>query len=391
MIVIVLLAFAAAFLISAFVIGFVAQPEGGTVHQRVSAWTEIFDFKGNIQNAEKCSPHVWDYGVCLKCGEICTHPAHDKETHICPDCGSSVCHEYENLVCTVCGKQFEFELSSVDSNSIYGTGRQGSVETLTYLTKNYNTGSQEPIKKQMEVYLPYGYNEDEKYNVIFLIPGTDGKYTYWLTENHGYRFPDGDVDAVCLKTVLDNMIAGGLCKPVIVVSLTYYLNDFYRGKGDDYERDSLQLTYEFPQDILPAVISKYSTYAEGTDTAGISKVRNHFAVIGVSAGSVITAEAALKNNNDIFGYYGIISGCRTNADDILNSIASKGERIWYLVACAGENDSNREKTKELFDGLSGNGIVDNSNSAYLEIEGAGHEDRVWFTGIYNCLQIFFTN
>ena len=72
----------------------------------------------------------------------------------------------------------------------------GTLEELVYETKAYATDGRSVTKRAL-VYLPYGYDPDKNYNILYLMHGTGDDENYWL-QTHVYN-----------KTMLDNMIAPG--------------------------------------------------------------------------------------------------------------------------------------------------------------------------------------
>ena len=133
----------------------------------------------------------------------------------------------------------------------------GTLEELIYETKAYGTDSR-TLNKRALVYLPYGYDESEKYNILYLMHGTGDDENYWLSTHETN------------KTMLDNMIARGDIEPLIIVTPTFYVEDDLKDTGLD------PLTYSFREelrnDLMPAVESKYSTWAETADAEGFAQI-----------------------------------------------------------------------------------------------------------------------
>lgn len=140
----------------------------------------------------------------------------------------------------------------------------GTVVRLDYSTDAY--GAEQ--LGWVNVYLPYGYDENgtERYDIIYFLHGTNETQDSLI----------GDEKA---KNALDNMIEVGIVKPVIMVFPTYYY---------DYENRAIDMTAfskkEMRNDIMPAVESKYRTYAETADEAGFVASRDHRAFSGFSRG-----------------------------------------------------------------------------------------------------------
>lgn len=172
----------------------------------------------------------------------------------------------------------------------------GRIVELTYDTRAYATDSR-AVQKRALVYLPYGYDSEAQYNILYLMHGTGQDETSWFTELDGAN-----------KSMLDHLIASGEIEPLIVVTPTFYTQN-------DCADDLDQLTYAFADelrnDLMPAVESTYSTYAESIDDAGFSASRSHRAFAGLSRGSVTACHSALCNNLDFFANFGLFSAYRT--------------------------------------------------------------------------------
>ena len=89
------------------------------------------------------------------------------------------------------------------------------------------------------------------------------------------------------KNILDWMIEQGDCRPVIVVSPTWDKDNRAKDWGESCEEIAVFYN-EYENDLIPAVESRFSTYAETTDRVGIVASRDHRAFGGFSLGSVTT-------------------------------------------------------------------------------------------------------
>lgn len=134
--------------------------------------------------------------------------------------------------------------------------QQGNLQKITYNTWESFTYDQKSQKltKEAWVYVPYGYDENKKYNVFYLSHGG------WSNET---TIMGTDKDPHSFKNVLDHAIEDGKIKPLIIVLPTY--NNTSKEDSGDYSL-AIQLTNQFHNeivnDLIPAVESKYSTYAE---------------------------------------------------------------------------------------------------------------------------------
>lgn len=187
----------------------------------------------------------------------------------------------------------------------------GTVEKLEYDTyyyafdaKNGDALSHEtPVTKSCYVYLPYGYDPAEKYDILYLLHGAGGDETSWFAtvDNHNMT----EVGQGTAVHILDNLIAKGEARPCIVVTPTFYtLQNVRKYKKVGGEIDGF--AYELA-DIINAVESRYSTYAEGTSREELTASRDHRAFAGLSMGSMTTWRVAIAQNLDIFSWFGNMS------------------------------------------------------------------------------------
>ena len=201
----------------------------------------------------------------------------------------------------------------------------GTVEELTYQTKAYATDQRE-VEKTAYVDLPAGYDPDTQYNILYLLHGTGDTERAWLVE-HSEN-----------KDMVDQLIAQGVIEPLIIVTPTFYVEDDCAGDLD-------QLTYSFAQelrnDLMPAVESRYSTYAATCDEQGFAESRDHRAFAGLSRGAVTIYHSVLCGSLDYFSWFGTFSGSRTSADYFRETIQSEdfGDYpIHYLYVSSGTLD-----------------------------------------------------
>lgn len=151
-------------------------------------------------------------------------------------------------------------------------------------------------RRHMSVYLPYGYDKDKtkRYPVLYLLHGSGGDEKSWLELGRAAQ-------------ILDNMIASGQCKPMIVVMPNGNV-DVAAAPGDDPDypdakpygnyMSSMMGGFEssFMDEIVKYVDSNYRTVAD----------RDHRAIAGLSLGGLHTLFVSL-NNPDDFGYVGLFS------------------------------------------------------------------------------------
>ena len=155
----------------------------------------------------------------------------------------------------------------------------GTVVRLDYTTDKYG----ETLNQWANIYLPYGYDEGTRYDIIYFCHGTNETHESYI----------GDEKA---KNALDNMIEVGVARPFIMVFPTYYYD--YANRAINMEA----FVREVREDLMPAVESQYSTYAETADEEGFAASREHRAFAGYSRGSYATWHMFL-HNLDYAKYY----------------------------------------------------------------------------------------
>lgn len=139
--------------------------------------------------------------------------------------------------------------------------------------------------KYAEVYLPYGYDGNDKqqrYNVVYLFHGGGDNFTSFFTDPRG---------TTPLNNILDGLIADGKMEPVIVVCPTYY--DEIRPDHNSVSLSGAQekckkFAGEMVKHIIPAVGKKYNTYLRKFTSDAIRATRAHRAAGGFSMGALTT-------------------------------------------------------------------------------------------------------
>ncbi len=172
---------------------------------------------------------------------------------------------------------------------------RGKVDKLFYETVNYTNN--EKMEKYCYVYTPYGYDPEKQYDVWYYCHGG-----HELADK--YLFDNGDRNA--LKCFLDNLIERGEIRPLIVVAPCFYLNNTVSDDQDPVELSKAYPT-EFVNSIMPAVESRYHTFAKSTDRQGLRESRDHRYISGWSMGSSCTWFSVMQAL-DCFRHIAITSG-----------------------------------------------------------------------------------
>ena len=238
-----------------------------------------------------------------------------------------------------------------------------------------------------------GYDPSEKYDVMILVHGTGGTETYWLLDAQQIIPEPGF--GVTTRELLDKAMNSGWCRKMIVATPCFYRDGSNR---DDFERkrDEEQFLLELQNDILPALVNTYSTYASGPSREEISAARNHFAYAGLSLGSIYVYTSVMRECLDLFAWFGCFSG--SEAREYMNALiaALNSEEyahypILYFYNSAGGSDSmfaeHRDDYRKLVAAVPA--LTDGKNAAFTEIRAASHSYKAWGTGLYNFLRVVF--
>ena len=161
---------------------------------------------------------------------------------------------------------------------------RGTIERVRYTTHNPEG---EVREKYANVYLPYGYdpNGEKRYNVLYLMHGGGGNPDAWL-------------DCSMVKNMLDYCFFEKEAEPFIVVFPSFYKEQISR-IGKPVAAVEWQKVQDFiPEtvsELLPAVESRYRSFAESVDEAGLCASRAHRGFGGFSMGSCTTWYQFLRN------------------------------------------------------------------------------------------------
>ena len=167
----------------------------------------------------------------------------------------------------------------------------GKVEQLWYPS----SFSADMKQRRLSVYTPAEYvqNSQKHYPVLYLLHGTGGDEVAWL-------------DMGRLAQIMDNMIASGKAKPMIVVMPNGIADldaapgqsPYMQGKASHMNMSSWMGRTEaaFPKEVMPFIENRYRTLTD----------KSHRAIAGLSMGGM-HAMAISANNPDLFDYVGLFS------------------------------------------------------------------------------------
>ena len=228
------------------------------------------------------------------------------------------------------------ELAEIPTEYYATADEQGTLAELQYDT--YESFSYEdatrPLQKRAIVYLPYGYSEEENYNIVYMMHGG------WSDETTTLGTPSAPS---AFKNVIDNAIQNGAFAPLIIVCPTYN-NTNENGQDSDNYSLALQLTRnyhsELINDLIPAAESRYSGYAESASAQDLIAAREHRAFMGFSMGSVTTWRT-FEYCLDYFRYFFPSSGAITSDGEYMDNIVESSgydDGDFFIWGMSGTND-----------------------------------------------------
>jgi enterochelin esterase family protein len=151
----------------------------------------------------------------------------------------------------------------------------GAVAEITYHSKSLNRF------RRMHVYTPPGYESGKgKYPIFYLLHGAFDCDDSWTTVGRA-------------GFILDNLIASGKAKPMVVVMPAGHTGPFNFGQGLPSVNPFIE---DFVHDIIPYVESHYRVYTN----------RKNRAIAGLSMGGGHTL-TMLVRHMEKFGYVGVFS------------------------------------------------------------------------------------
>jgi enterochelin esterase family protein len=155
----------------------------------------------------------------------------------------------------------------------------GAIAEWNYSSKTLNR------TRRAHIYTPPGYESGRgEFPVFYLLHGAMDSDASWSTVGRA-------------GLILDNLIAAGKAKPMIVVMPMGHTGPFsFGGGGGGFMEQMKQFRDDFINDLRPQIEQRYRI-AEG---------RQNRAIAGLSMGGAQTLDVMMKSLGD-FGYYGVFS------------------------------------------------------------------------------------
>lgn len=279
------------------------------------------------------------------------------------------------------------ELAVIPQEYFQPAAQQGTLVDLyydTYESFSYHEQS-EPLQKHAVVYLPYGYSEDQEYDVFYLMHGG------WSDETTTLGTPQSPA---AFKNVIDHAIAVGELRPLIIVCPTYN-NTNENGRDSDNFSLAMRLTENYPNelinDLIPAVEGTYSTYAASIRQDDLIASRDHRGFGGFSMGSVTTWRT-FQYGLDYFHYFLPMScGTSLNEEEIFAAAAGHAPDDYFVFVMTGTDDFAYSYDQDRTDLMRASryfsdvDVSDTGNFAFHVKEGYSHDGTAAMEYTYNGL------
>lgn len=259
------------------------------------------------------------------------------------------------------------------SEVMTGMKNGGTVSKITYSSRDY-TGDGAEVTKHAVVYLPAGYDETEKYDLLILCHGIGGHENEW-----------GFMNPFCIgKNLIDHLIEDGTIRPLIVVMPNGRSTADYANTSMNNAPSFYTFGQELRNDLLPWIDEHYATF--GT--------REHRAMAGLSMGGMQTINIGLCECLDLFSAFGAFSAAPTSytASQISAELTKQGDfpiRLFYSICGTEDGIAYGSASQAAAHLPEYTDKLDSGNWIWQECAG-GHDFNIWNLGLYNFLRALET-
>ncbi|MBI5384727.1 MAG: esterase [Verrucomicrobia bacterium] len=231
--------------------------------------------------------------------------------------------------------------------------------------------------RRANVYTPPDYDKHSgtRYPVLYLQHGAGENERGWVEQGRA-------------NFILDNLLAAGKARPMIVVVDTGYAarpagaappTSSTRTPGPTSAFEEVMLS-----ELIPMIDSTYRTLAD----------REHRAMAGLSMGSMQTLQITLKHL-DQFAWIGAMSGpprqgfdVKTAYDGVFGDASAFNQKVKLLWLGAGTAEEQIHKnTLAMHEALAKAGI----KSAFFSSQGTDHEWQTWCRSLHDLAPRLFRN
>ena len=234
----------------------------------------------------------------------------------------------------------------------------GEVQDFNYSSKSIG------LERRALVYLPPGYDDStETYPVLYLLHGAGGDERNWIDRQQAH-------------IILDNLIAEGNLKPLIVVMPDGFTREIQpgarRGGPADYKIDMEEFAVDFIGDLIPGIESRYRASSESAERAiaGLSMGGGQSLAIGLAHPELFSAVAGMSSamqiaNNAAWGGIDMEATLAAKATAINENL----DLLW--IGC-GTEDTLFNINKAFSEQLTGQRI-----EHVFRVTQGGHTPDVW--------------
>lgn len=220
--------------------------------------------------------------------------------------------------------------------------------------------------RHIYVYTPPGYDADSqnRYPVLYLQHGSGGDERQWSTQGRA-------------NFILDNLIATGKARPMIVVMETGYATragstPLKTGKAG---KDTSAFADVVLQDLIPMIDSTYRTRAD----------REQRAIAGLSMGAGQALQIGLRHL-DTFSAIGAFSGgggkgggdVQTAYGGVFANPAEFNKKCPVFYLHAGTAETQHQGARNFHQALQKAGV----NSVFEDVQGTAHDWQTWRWALY---------
>jgi enterochelin esterase-like enzyme len=193
-------------------------------------------------------------------------------------------------------------------------------------------------KRVATVYTPPGYmNGSERYPVLYLVHGAGDSYDSWTSVGHA-------------NLILDNLIAAGKARPMIVVMPFGHTPDRPNANGAGNMLANTDFGDDLIKDLIPYVDGQFRTRADQQDRAmaGLSMGGSHTLRFGLTHPElfdhigIFSMGLGLQGNNDVTAY-------ETANDAALKTAAQDLDLVYYAIGTDDFLYNTSAPTRGMFD------------------------------------------
>ena len=278
------------------------------------------------------------------------------------------------------------EVSDPSSYAYYGGGKDASMVEIPESGVDYYDVKNVPHGEIREIWYNSKITGDWRHAFVYTPPDYDTRmkkrYPVLYLQHGGGEDETGWVRQGRVNFILDNLIAAGKAKPMLIVMANgnaqpagWKMPDM-NGKGfgsPEFQEAMRHRMQAFEDDevqvLIPYIDSHFRTVAD----------RDHRAMAGLSMGGMETHSITLAHP-DTFSYYALLSGGTYNADELVNH---KGTLKLVFMSCGSREGPDGVKNAAA--GLNEAGI---KAVSYVSDQTA-HEFQTWRRSLHELAPLLF--